>query len=61
MKLIAKVVECFAAPNGKFLVLHDENGVQLPAQIAVELEQEMGECPILTVRFRIDGDELRLE
>lgn len=60
MNLIVKVDEAGAVPGGRAILLCDHKGQPLPQQMSHILEQEVGECSILTVRFRIDGKQIAL-
>lgn len=46
-------------PGGGFLALCDEAGKPLPGMVAVEFKQELEDCPLITVTFRVDGDQIR--
>lgn len=57
MKLTVRIKD---TPTGRHLVLCDERGNILPMQRSVEIADEVGGLPMLTVQFLIDGEEIAL-
>lgn len=60
MKLTVHIAEAPGVPGARAILLCDYHGEPLPMQFAHVLEQEVGECSVLTVKFRIDGKEISL-
>lgn len=58
MKLTIRIKD---TPTGRHIALCDENGTMLPMQKTVDIADEAGGMPTLTVRFYIDGDEIAFE
>jgi len=60
MKLTADLCTAPGIPGKRAVMLCDETGEPLPNQVAVSLEQTVGEPSTITVTFRIDGDNIKL-
>jgi len=50
-----RIVDAPGIPGGKAVVLCDDDGVMLPQQTRVILENGIGELPTITATFVIDG------
>ncbi len=61
MKLTLRILDNALGPAGGCLVLCDEKGNMLPGQMLVEYGQGVSEPGTVTITFRIDGDNLRLD
>jgi hypothetical protein len=58
--MIIKIDEASAMVGGRAVLLCDDDGVPLPMQYRVVLDQAVGEASSITVSFHIDGDKVRV-
>lgn len=59
MKLIIKVIAASGVSGGKAIALCTEDGNLVGQQVSCAVENEVDAMPTITVRFHIDGDQIR--
>jgi hypothetical protein len=57
--VLVKLIDSPGVPGGKALALCHADGEMLDNQFNVVVETGIGECPSITVSFRIDGERIR--